>query len=103
MRARLSVVEGPRRFIAVLGAMAVLGLALIGIGWRGVAASVLVVEQLPYLVSGGLVGTALIGAALALLSVHTDRVEAARERRDLADLQRDALRLLAVATTKDPQ
>lgn len=79
----------------VLGMAVVAGLLLVAQGWRGVAASSVVAFQLPYLVSGAVVGVALLGAALGLLRVHLDRVEAAEERRRTAELQRETLRLLA--------
>lgn len=82
---------------AVLASAVVVGLALIGLGYRGAAATLLVPFQVPYLVSGALVGLALVGSGLALLQVHLSRVEAAEERRQLAELQRDALRLLSLA------
>lgn len=81
----------------VLAGMVLTGFALIGFGYRGVAALLFVPFQVPYLVSGALVGFALVGTGLALLIVHLDRTEAAEERRAVAVLQRDVLRLLAVA------
>lgn len=81
----------------VLAATVLGGLALIGLGYRGAAALLLVPLQVPYLVSGGVVGLAAVGAGLALLVVHLDRAEAAQERREVARLQRDVLRLLKVA------
>jgi hypothetical protein len=53
--------------------------------------------QVPFVVSGAVAGLAFVGAALALLRVHLDRAEAAEERRAVAALQRDVLRLLAHA------
>ena len=85
---------------AVLGATVVAGLALVVLGYRGAAATLLVPFQVPYLVSGGVIGLTLVGTALVLLSVHLDRVEAAEERRQLAELQRDALRLLTAAAQR---
>jgi hypothetical protein len=81
----------------VLGAVVVAGLALIVVGYRGVAAEVYPPAQLPYVVSGSLIGIALLGTGLRLLSIHVDRVEAAAERRALAHVQREALRLLAAS------
>lgn len=81
----------------VLAAVVVIGLALVGLGYRGAAALLFVPLQVPYLVSGGVVGLAAVGAGLALLVVHLDRAEAAQERREVARLQRDVLRLLKVA------
>jgi hypothetical protein len=79
----------------VLGAAVVAGLLLLAQGWRGVAGTLVVSGQLPYLVSGAVGGVALIGAGLALLRIHLDRVEAAEERHRTAELQRETLRLLA--------
>ena len=80
----------------VLGAVVVAGLLLVSQGWRGVAASLFVPYQLPYLVSGAVAGVACVGAGLALLRVHLDRTEAAQERRETAALQREVLRLLSI-------
>ena len=79
----------------VLLALALGGLLLLSQGWRGVAATLFVPFQIPYLVSGAVLGVALTGAALALLRVHLDRSEAALERRETAALQREVLRTLA--------
>lgn len=81
----------------LLGLLVVLGVVLIGLGYRGAAATLFVVLQTPYAVSGGFAGVALVGLGLGLLRVHADRVEAAAERRSYADLQRTTLRLLAAA------
>lgn len=76
------------------------GLALLGLGWSGTAATLLVPFQVPYFVSGTILGLAVVGTGLGLLMVHLDRVEAAEERRRLAELQRQTLRLLAAASTR---
>lgn len=81
----------------VLACVVVVGFAFLALGYRGAAALLLVPFQVPYLVSGAVVGLALVGTGLALLIVHLDRTEAAEERRAVAALQRDVLRLLAVA------
>ena len=80
-----------------LAVIVVAGFGLVGAGYRGAAALLFVPFQVPFLVSGGVAGLALIGGGLALLIVHLDRTEAAEERRAVAGLQRDVLRLLAVA------
>jgi hypothetical protein len=85
---------------AVLSATVLAGLGLVVLGYRGAAATLLVPFQVPYLVSGALVGLALAGTGLALLNVHLDRVEAAEERRELAELQRESLRLLSAAAER---
>lgn len=78
----------------VLVAVTVGGLLLLTQGWRGVAGTLFVPYQVPYLVSGGVVGLALVGSGLALLRVHLDRTEAAQERQETAALQREVLRML---------
>ena len=84
----------------VLGAVVVAGLALLALGWRGVAATLFVPFQVPYLVSGALLALAVIGIGLQLLTVHIDRTEAAEERRQTAELQREVLRLLSVVVRR---
>lgn len=84
---------------AVLLAALAGGFVAIGLAYRSVAGIGLVPFQLSYVVSGGVVGLAIVGSALVLLSVHIDRVEAAEERRLLAELQREALRLRARRST----
>ncbi len=80
-----------------LAGLAVVGFGLFALAWRGAAATLFVVLQMPWLVSGGFAGMAVIGLALATLTTHLDRTEAAAERAALAELQRDALRLLSKA------
>ena len=93
-----TVLRDPRVTTTLVLASVVLGgFTLLGLGYRGAAAVLFVPFQVPYLVSGAVVGLALVGGGLALLIVHLDRTEAAEERRAVAGLQRDVLRLLAVA------
>ena len=84
-----STLRDPRVSIvgALLAAIAA-GFGLLWVGYRTIAATALVAFQMPYLVSAGAIGLAVIGTALVLLSVHIDRVEAAEERRQLAALRR---------------
>lgn len=84
----------------VLASLVVGGFALLALGWRGAAATLYVPFQVPYVVSGGMLGLAVLGAGLALLSAHLDRTEAAEERRRTAELQREVLRLLAVVARR---
>jgi cyanate permease len=77
--------------------LAAAGLMLLALSWRGVAGTLFVVLQLPWVVSGAFGGMALLGLSLGMLVVHLDRTEAAAERASLASLQRDTLRLLAAA------
>ena len=63
-------------FIAVAGA----GMTGLGLAWSGVAATVGVYTQLPFLVSGAIGGVALAGASLGLLAVHSERRAAAADQ-----------------------
>jgi len=71
------------RSIGLAVALIVGGFVAIAIGWRGVARSIVVAEQLPYLVSGGLGGLALICAGAGLLTIQLTRYWNARERQRL--------------------
>jgi len=74
-----------RRSILFSIVLIVAGFVAILLGWKGAARSILVVEQLPYLISGGAGGLALILTGAGLLSVQVTRYWNARERR-LLDL-----------------
>ena len=84
----------------VLAGLALVGFGLFAAAWRGAANTLFVVLQMPWLVSGGFVGIAVIGLALATLTTHLERADAAAERAALIELQRDALRLLTKATER---
>ena len=90
------VLRSPKvSILAVLAVVVLAGFAILLLGYQGVAAKVDPPAQTPFLISGSLIGLALLGTALRLLTVHLDRVEAATEREQLAAVQREALRLLA--------
>lgn len=55
-----------------------IGILLIVLGWNGAANIDYVSGQMPYVISGGLGGLALVGAGLALTVVHAIRQELAR-------------------------
>jgi hypothetical protein len=84
----------------VFSGVVVAGFLLLAAAWRGVAATLFVVLQVPWLVSGAFAGVAVIGTGLALLMIHLSRTEAAAERAALAELQREALGALAVASQR---
>ena len=90
------VLRDPRVSITLaLAGLTLVGFGLFAAAWRGAANTLFVVLQVPWLVSGGFAGIGVIGLALAALTTHLDRTEAAAERAALAELQRDALRLLS--------
>jgi hypothetical protein len=66
--------------IGVVVALAVAGLIGVAVAWRGLAASAVVALQLPYAVSGGVGGLALVGFALGIASIQASRRAAAVER-----------------------
>ena len=94
-RMRLLLTE--RWLFAIGGALAVAGVIAVIVGWVGTSRTVLVAGQIPYVVSGGLLGLGLIflggflyfGHWMALL-VREGRERAAEDRNDLARL-RDSL------------
>jgi hypothetical protein len=75
-------------------ALALAGIALVIVGWVGTSRTVLVAGQIPYLVSGGLLGLGLIFLGgflyfaywMALL-VRQDREQADQNREDLARIE----------------
>ncbi|MHB1444999.1 MAG: hypothetical protein ACYCZV_04975 [Acidimicrobiales bacterium] len=91
-RFRLAFTE--RTLFAIGGAMAVAGVLCILVGWEGTSRTVLVAGQIPYLVSGGLLGLGLIflggflyfGHWMALM-VGENRERSAEDRNDLARIR----------------
>lgn len=64
--------------------------------WRGVARLTAVSLQLPYALSGGLGGIALIGVGAAILGIQIARYQRAEERREMEELLDAAADLLAL-------
>lgn len=88
---------GERWLFALGGALVVAGFVVVVIGWAGASRTVLVAGQIPYLLSGGLIGLGLVflggflyfGHWVAVL-VRESRERGAEDREDLA-LVRDSL------------
>ena len=78
------------RAAATLFAAGLAGLAGLGLAWAGVAGKLSVPMQLPFVVSGGVGGVALTGAAWGLLAIQLERRAAASERAALEAVVRDA-------------
>jgi len=74
----------------VAAGLVVAGFVAFALGWRGAAATLDVPVQVPYLVSGGLAGLALILAGVVLVLVQLGRREAADERQLVADVLTEA-------------
>jgi len=67
-------------------ALAGLGLLAIGIGWNGAAGQLSILGQVPYVISGGLLGISLVVLGAAMLVVQS-----AREDRALLEAKLDLL------------
>jgi hypothetical protein len=66
---RTGLFSGGRVLVTIAATLMTLGLCLVLVGWFGAARSTLVEEQLPYLISGGILGgTLAIIGALCLLA-----------------------------------
>jgi hypothetical protein len=65
----------------------VAGVALIFLGWNGAASYDRVESQMPYLISGGLAGVALVIIGAGLLVVQAQRANRAETAAELADLR----------------
>ncbi len=59
-------------------ALAGVGLLVIGIGWNGAAGQFTLLGQIPYLVSGGMLGLALVILGAAMILVQSGREDRAR-------------------------
>lgn len=80
--------------LAVFGVVVATGIVVIGIGWRVVARTVVVGEQVPAIVSGGLGGLALVILGVGLALVHLSRREALEERAEADALLEEVATLL---------
>jgi len=60
----------PQLLLGVSAALMTTGLSIILLGWFGAARSTLVEEQIPYLISGGLLGVALATIGALTLFAH---------------------------------
>ena len=77
----------------ILAAIAIAGFVMFGLAWRGGARTPYVPLQLPWFVSGGMAGLALLGMALGGWSIHLGRRQDAAHRAATEDLVREAAEL----------
>ncbi|MEZ5144162.1 MAG: hypothetical protein R2726_16825 [Acidimicrobiales bacterium] len=96
--------QGERTYLIAGMALAVVGLVVILIGWWGASGTAIVAEQIPYLISGGVLGLGLvvIGGALFVRYSLTRYlrfwvIRSIYEERAQADRQVEALERLEVA------
>jgi hypothetical protein len=70
--------------------LAAIGLIAIGIGWNGAAGQLTLLGQIPYILSGGLIGLSLVILGAAMLVVQGAREDRARLEAKL-DMLADAM------------
>jgi protein-S-isoprenylcysteine O-methyltransferase Ste14 len=79
--------------VIVLVVLAVIGFVMFALAWRGGARTPYEPLQVPWLVSGGIAGLALLGMALGSWSIHLGRRDDAAHRAEVDDLVREAAAL----------
>lgn len=88
----------------VCAAIVVAGFAAIALSWRGAAGLLAVPLQVPYAVSGGAGGLALIVFGVGVAYVHLLRVAAATESEMIDELDRKLARAgVAIVLGRTPQ
>jgi hypothetical protein len=81
-------------------AVAAIGFVLMAVAWGRVAGEVNVALQMPYLISGGLIGLGMVMVGLTVVSVAARRRDAVL-REQQTELLADALRELSAALDPD--
>jgi hypothetical protein len=76
------------------------GLVALLVGWLGISDALYVVQQLPYLISGGLLGLFLLGLG-AVLWISADLRDEWRELRGLRELHAERLPLITERVDAD--
>jgi hypothetical protein len=79
--------------VLVLLGIALAGVAMLVLGWRGAARTIYVPFQVPWIVSSSLAGLGVIGFALGAWSIHLGRRQDAANRALVEQLTRDAAEL----------
>jgi hypothetical protein len=69
-RGRRTLAAHPQLLLGVSAGLITTGLSIILLGWLGAARSTIVEEQIPYLISGGLLGVALATIGALTLFAH---------------------------------
>jgi hypothetical protein len=100
---RPSRLEDGRTLLTIAGAAMTMGLSAILLGWFGAARSTLVEEQVPYLISGGLLGLALATIGALVFFSHWLTVAVKEARRHEAARRQDHAELIAALRAMAPQ
>ncbi|MEX2459175.1 MAG: hypothetical protein WD770_09330 [Actinomycetota bacterium] len=102
LRIRGWSMDVPRMLMLVGGVLLILGLLVIGAGWYGAAHTPYLFEQVPYMISGGLLGIGLVAAGGFLYfaywmtrQVDETKRQAARTQEALEQVQRALTEALA--------
>jgi hypothetical protein len=100
-RARRGLLGNERILLILAGGLMSFGVCVILLGWYGAAHSTLTEEQLPYLISGGILGAALalIGAVCLLAHWLTVLIREARAREVVR--RQDHAELMAALTRRE--
>ena len=91
---RRSLTAHPQLLLGVSAALMTTGLSIILLGWLGAARSTIVEEQIPYLISGGLLGVALATIGALTLFAHWLTVLIREGRRQEALRKQDHIELM---------
>ena len=90
---RLGITGSDRWMLYVGGTLLPLGLVLVVLGWWGASHTVLVFEQIPYMVSGGLLGLACVFAGGFVYFAYWLTILVRESRTAREDLQAVLLRM----------
>jgi len=81
--------DGGVQAMVVLFVLALIGFLLMALAWRGAARYIYVSLQIPWLVSGGMIGLALVGISLGAWNIHLGRRYDALNRHEVEQAVRD--------------
>lgn len=93
-RLRAAATDPAVRAFAVLALLVVAGFVTLALAWHGAARTPYVPLEVPWVVSGGIAGLALIGMGLGALSIQLSRREAAEQRAAVEELVRAAAEVI---------
>ena len=92
--ARPSILSHPRLLVGASAALMSVGVCAVVLGWVGAAHSTFIEEQVPYLISGGLLGVALSTIGALLFFTHWLTVGIKEARQHEAARRQDHLELI---------